>query len=278
MAKSGGSAPKPPKISVPAPSAEEQALLQQQIRLASQLETQSAQSFGQGQDDRNRALGYLQTLQKPPQLSGEELSLINNLTDSLYQQQVRQLTEGSQRALFDTAQRDTLGYLANSGTLNSTTSNQLLGDLGKEQLRYLNEASYGAANQNMQLQLDAMNRERGLGLDLFRTLYGGGNQSSAMASSLASQAGQLAGQVGGQFANQRNLQYQNDIGNAQAQYQYDLGNYQRQKQRRSGFGGTAGGLLGAGLGLGLAPFTGGSSLLLAGIGGTAGFGLGSSLF
>lgn len=270
--------PSAPKLVAPQPTAEEKQLLQQQIQLTGQLADQSNVAFQQGQQDRQTAEGLFRQLQEPNALSEEERRLAQELGDSLFSARFNDVTEGQANTQLNRARRDSLINLINGGVLNSTTGTELLGDIEKERLRLIDNASNEARLRQLGLEVDFLNQGRALDLDLFKTITGQSGGNTALGGQLASGAAGIAGQAGSQLQQQRMLEFQVQSQNAQADFLQKNAAF----NRRGGLGGTIGNILGtvggAALGLALAPATGGmSTLLSAGLGAGIGGGVGGSI-
>lgn len=265
--------PAPPKITPPTPSAEETQLMKMQADYAQQLMSQGSTVFSNSQADRGQAMNYLDVLKNPSQLSSQEQDLVNKMGDSYLSQYQKGITEGQGKEIFDKNVRDSLAYLSDRGILNSTTGKETMDSLYKEKSRALTDASAQAAQQKLGLTKDFMDKTTAKNMDLFQTLYSGQTAGGNLAATLGNSGVQnLQGVTQQQSTNRLNT-YNANVQNAQAQYAYDQQVYQQQKQRNQGLFGLAG----AGLGLALAPFTGGLSLFGSTLGAMGSASLGGAL-
>lgn len=267
--------PSPPKLAIPQPSAEEIALMKQQTKLVEQLTKQSDISFNQGQDDRAMAFQHLEQLQRGDGLTEAERSLSDQLADAYFEQASRGINQGANQEIFNDNLKTTLAGLNESGILNSTTGADALGQLSKDKLRLIADASNNAGLQKLLLQRDFLGNKQ----QMFGALMGVSQQSRAQGGQLAQGALSGAGQVAGQHRQYRMDAFNVRAQNAQAQYQHKLGQFQQSQASRKGLGGTIGTIAGLGLGALLAAPTGGLSIAAgASLGGGIGGSIGSSLF
>lgn len=236
----------PPKVQVPQRTAEEKALLQQQTDLTRQLIGQGDFLFGQ-------ASSLIDPVRRG-QLAPEDQSFIDQLTDNLFRQETERFNRATSGS-FDNARLNSIGNLANRGILNSTTAQNILGDLESDRLFQLGDIARQSSITNLGLRQEAVNRNS----NLLSTLLGQGLSTQG-----AGVSG-LAGLVQGE-RQERMARFNNEIQNQQLRYLSRQGG-------GSALGSGLGSLLGTGIGLALAAPTGGTSLLM---GGALGGGLGGS--
>lgn len=197
--------------------------------------------------------GNLDYLQLTPQemtqqALGGENALFNVLNDQTESERDKSLA----RALVNSQ---------GTGTSNSTTAGAAQGTVLKDYLKQYNQNllnSFQFQNENARANLGANLSALGGLANLVYPLGSAANQNLLTAF---------------------NANDQTNLANAQAKNQAEMQYAQAVNQARqnSGLGGAIGSVAGAALGLGLAPFTGGSSLMLAGMGAGLGGGIGNAV-
>lgn len=237
-------APSPPRIAPPQPSAEEKRLQQEQAKLISQLTGQSNIQFAQSQEDRGKSNQFLDRINSGDfGLTPDEERLAQSLSDQFYDLGVRNLTQGSNKEIFDTNRKNTIASLVDRGLLNSSSGTELLGQLEKERMRQFGDLAGQSALQRLGLQKDIFDKKLALNFDIFRSLRGDSSAGSALSGQLANSAIGGASNLSGQLRQQRMDAFNVDVQNQQAQYQSKLANF----NNRQGFGGI-GGAIGTALG------------------------------
>lgn len=161
-------------------------------------------------------------------------------------QQAVQLASRGTIETRDNAQRDILNQLEANNQLTSSTAVNRLADLNQSFSQDIADINTKFALADAERSLANTFNLFGLGLDVT----------------------QSAGSLG--------------LQNQQQQNAFNLDNFSNQfalaqANQKSGRGGLIGGLAGTAIGIGLAPFTGGSSLMLAGLGGALGSGIGEAI-
>lgn len=263
--------PKPPKVAIPQPSAEEIALQKAQSQLIAQMTGQQGVAFNQAQADRGMSDYFLGQLKDGKmELSDTEKDLAQQLSSNFYDMGLKGLTTGANKDIFNQNQRDTLGGLVNAGVVNSSTGTELLGALHKDLLSRIQDIGMGSAQQQLLLQKDFLDKKLATNLNLFSALRGGSMQGSQLSGQLGTAALSGAGALGGQYRQNRMDAYNATVGNQQSQYAWQLSNFNRSAGARSGLGGTLGSIGGALIGSAI-PGVG------TALGGMLGGGLGSSI-
>jgi len=225
--------PSPPKLEYPQPTAEEKALLASQNQIAQQMLKQGDILFGQGQEDRQKAETLFQRIQGPQALTADQKQLASDIANSMYEMQSKALTEGPQAQIFNKQRSSALAALAERGVLNSTASQNLLGDIEKQRLYLMDQAGREAGLTNLNLQKGFLDQNMNRDFNLLQTAMTGQASGAQIAGGLLNSAGGVNNSLLGQYSTQRANEFNVNAQNVQAQYLSDLRSAQAANAKQS---------------------------------------------
>lgn len=228
--------PHPPKISLPGPTTDEQALMGQQKNIIQQMQQQQQTGYGQANQAYGQANSALSNLDSQSATNPYNAVLSPDQTAGInqqYQDQLKMGTDninmGANKTLYDTNQQDSIASLAARGVLDSRTGSNALGYLGAQHLADLNNVSNQALTQR-DTNLNAL-RSSLSNADQARAQYGaslatGLNQTANTAGNDASTSNNT---LNDRYTNERYSQQAVNAQNAQSDYMWRLSNFKPKK-------------------------------------------------
>lgn len=258
----------PPKASLPGPSKTELEIQAQQLELMKKESAAYDQYSAERVADRGIVAETLDKLASGAEITPYERDLIDRWSRQYQDMVMTDISSGVNREQFDTARSQNIGNLIERGVLNSTTGQRVIGDIEKERSRLIATAAQDAAMNKLKLEADFYNNAQNK-LNSKANIYAGfAGQGGQLASAAGQNSASIGTNLGSALSGERYMKANIDNQNAQAQWMW-----QRQNQKN---GGGLGSMIGMGVGMLAAPFTGGLSLAGgAALGGTLGGAAGS---
>lgn len=238
------SAPKPPQLTYPEPTSQEQGILKRQEELLAQSLAQGDSLFKEGQGDRSTMRTMLSMLEDktPYQLDDTETKMLDDIRDAHLKFSQDSFNSGVDKEIFDKERNDSIAGLARRGVLDSSVAAQILGSQENQRQRLLQTMASDTALKRLMMGQDKINQGLQMNQNIAQLYSDSGRQLPGIATNLSGSASTQAGQVAQQLANERTAKFNVNAQNQQLAYQSALA---KPKRSAGGFGALGGAALGA---------------------------------